>query len=137
MAVTLSGNGIIFANGDLQNFAGIGAQTKINRAGSLITPKWKVIASVIENTLYFPSSTTEEVCFVSVIFEIGVNEDAVLDLFDPDAGLYPQIGEFSWLGAWPGNARTVYTVSTIVPPFWGWRISTSGNILSALEWKSS
>jgi hypothetical protein len=67
MAVTLSGNGIIFANGDLQNFAGIGASTQIGRGGSYFTPKWKEKAGVVSGTFYTPSSNTEEICFVSVI----------------------------------------------------------------------
>jgi len=137
MAVTLSGNGIIFANGDLQNFAGIGASTQIGRGGSYFTPKWKEKAGVVEGTFYTPSSNTEEICFVSVIVEIGApNEVAYLIIKDPIYGVTDVMSDYQWIN-WAGNARTVYTLSSIVPPLYSWAISTTGNILSALEWKSS
>jgi len=137
MAVTFSGNGIIFANGDLQNFAGIGASTQIGRGGSYFTPKWKEKAGVVNNTFYTPSSNTEEICFVSVIVEIGApNEVAFLTIKDPIFGVTNQMSDYQWIN-WTGNARTVYTLSSIVPPLYSWAIGTTGNILSALEWKSS
>ncbi|NDB87195.1 MAG: hypothetical protein EB127_31610 [Alphaproteobacteria bacterium] len=137
MAVTLSGNGIIFANGDLQNFAGIGASTQIGRGGSYFTPKWKERAGVVNGTFYTPSSNTEEICFVSVIVEIGApDEVAFLAIRSPSDNIINNTSDYQWIN-WTGNARTVYTLSSIVPPLFSWRIDTNGNILSALEWKAS
>jgi hypothetical protein len=135
MAVTFSASGITYSDGKIQRYAGIGSSTYINRGATLFAPRW-VATSRSQNTFYYPSSSVEEVCFVSVIVQIGGPDGVAYLYVRSPSGTNSIVARSEWQLS---TDSPTTTLSTILPSNWGWQISCGGNasVVSTAEFLSN
>ena len=144
MAVTFSASGITYSNGQVQKYAGIGSDTKLNKSAQLWTPKWGPVINFVPSTFYYPTSATQDVAIISVIFSHGPinNPDLpyatqiVIDWGTGNAGA-TQAAFYNFDTYGIGNP--IITMTIVLPPNqYGFRAgaSQSGFVVGALQWAS-